>query len=186
MPNKIEYSDQEIVTLLKSGSEAAIDIMFKKYYTYLCRAVMRIVPDPNLSEDIVQDVFYDIWRKRETINIKSTLQGYLKRAAVNKTLNYIRAKKMKFSDIEKMPETTEKSINALEGIQNQELEKTIHLAIENLPEKCRIVFCLSRMEEMSHQEISDELGISKKTIENHISKALRILRKAVESYKNLE
>ena len=179
MPNKIEYSDQEIVSLLKSGGEVAIDIMFKKYYIYLCRVVMRIIPDPILAEDLVQDVFYDIWRKREKLNIKSTLQGYLKRAAVNKTLNYIRDKKMDFNDIEKIPETVEKSVNALEDIQTRELEKKIHKAIENLPEKCRIVFCLSRFEDMSHQQISDELGISKKTIENHISKALRILRKAV-------
>lgn len=185
MTNNFEYSDHEIIALLKSGSEDAIDKIFKKYYTYLCRAVMRIIPDPVLAEDLVQDVFYDVWRKRETLNIKSTLQGYLKKAAVNKTLNYIRDKKLDFSDIEKIPEMVNQNIDALESMQTSELEKVIHQTIENLPEKCRIVFCLSRFEEMSHQEISNELGISKKTIENHISKALRILRNVVGDYKKV-
>ena len=90
------YTDKELVGFLHDTDESAIEKIFKQYYSYICSAVYKIIPDPTLTEDLAQDVFYELWRKREKIQINSSLKAYLKRAAINKALNYIRSKKMKF------------------------------------------------------------------------------------------
>ncbi|MEL6864763.1 MAG: sigma-70 family RNA polymerase sigma factor, partial [Bacteroidota bacterium] len=120
------------------------------------------------------------WKKRHRINIQTSLKAYLKRAAVNKSLNYIRDQKIKFEEVGKAPVLSTKSHNA--QLEAKELQEQINLAVNALPERCRIIFSLSRFEEMSYQEIANTLQISTKTVENQISKALKILRQAIGPY----
>ena len=177
-------SDQQLLDLLSSDSEQAIDQIFRQYYTYLCREIYRIKPDARLAEDIAQEVFYELWKKRKRLNIQSSLRAYLKRAAVNKTLNHIRDSKIQLEEVEKAPPQKSKETGAIEQLQEEELRQLIAEAIEALPERCRIVFSLSRYENMSYQQIADELNVSVKTVENQISRALRQLREAIEPYIN--
>ncbi|WP_235295923.1 RNA polymerase sigma-70 factor [Portibacter marinus] len=180
------YTDKELVAFLNDSDDGAIEKIFKQYYSYICSAVYKIIPDPNLTEDLAQDVFYELWRKREKIQITSSLKAYLKRAAINKALNYIRSKKMKFDNddddavVNISVRSSEKSLEAME------LQEIINDAIDTLPEKCRIVFMMSRFEEMSYKEIAAALEISIKTVENQISKALKILKIAVNPYLDKE
>ncbi|MEM6966056.1 MAG: RNA polymerase sigma-70 factor [Bacteroidota bacterium] len=175
-----EYSDQQLINSLQNGDDRAMDVLFRRYYSYICRAVFRVLKDSNLAEDIAQEVFLGLWKKRDNLNITTSVQAYLKRAAINKSLNYIRDQKIKFDDEEKMPPLPNNQSTTQQQLEAEDLQQQINQAISELPEKCRLVFTLSRFEEMSYQEIADQLNISKKTVENQISKALKYLRAAVK------
>ena len=180
-----EYSDQEILKLLQDNSDKAIDILFRQYYGFLCHAVYKIIPDTTLVEDIAQDVFYELWRKRSRLSIKTSLKAYLRRAAMNKALNFIRDQKIKFDDEEKQAPLESKIPSINQKLEAAELQQLIDKVIDDLPERCRIVFVLSRYEELSYSEIAKQLDISSKTVENQISKALKILRVRLGDYLNL-
>ena len=182
MPSKIEHSDQKLIELLKTDADKAIDQLFRNYYSFLCRTVYRIIPDSNLAEDLSQEVFYEVWKKRDRLKINTSLSAYLRRAARNKALNYIRDQRIKFEDQKEFPESIKLSTSPSKNLETEELEKLIEEAIDQLPERCRIVFSLSRFEEMSYAQIARELDISPKTVENQISKALKLLKEAVEPY----
>ncbi|MBK8704842.1 MAG: RNA polymerase sigma-70 factor [Saprospiraceae bacterium] len=176
------YSDQELNILLKSDSEAAIEWMFKRYYAFLCQTVYKIIPNGDVAEDIIQELFADLWRKREQLEFTGSIQGYLRRAAVNKTLNFIRDNKFRFEEEEQIAQMPSNHSPAGALVEMTELQEAIDKAVDALPERCRIVFALSRFEQFSHQEIAQQLGISVKTVENQITKALRILRDELEPY----
>lgn len=182
MSEFIDQTDKDIIELLPVKGDQAMEMLFKKYYTFLCRVLIRVIPDENLVEDLAQDVFLDVWRKRDTININTSLKAYLRRAAVNKALNYIRDRKIRWEDEEKHPETVSKLVGANQLLEAEELQDLINRSVDELPERCRLVFSLSRFEEMTYQEIATELGISIKTVENQISKALKLLRISLGDY----
>ena len=177
-----EYTDQEIQELLREDGEKAVEWLFRRHYRYLCKVVYKVLPDANLVEDLVQEVFFEVWRKRENIRITTSLKAYLRRAAVNKTLNFIRDQKIKPDDEERLPPLESKIVNINQQLDAEDLQKLIDQSIDQLPERCRLVFVLSRFEDMSYQEIADKLGISIKTVENQVSKALRYLRISLGPY----
>lgn len=178
------YTDDEILEMLKNNHSEAIDLLFRRHYRFVCKAAYRVLPDGHLIEDMAQDVFFELWKKRETLNITTSVRAYLKRAVINKTLNYIRGQRMKFSDVEDHGHEMGMPATALMDLQNEELTAVLHKAIDDLPERCRIVFTLSRFEGYSYQQIATELDISTKTVENQISKALKLLRIALEKYRS--
>lgn len=182
MSEFIDQTDKEILQLLPVNGDKAMELLFKKYYTFLCRVLIRVIPDENTAEDLAQDVFLDVWRKRDTINISISLKAYLRRAARNKALNYIRDRKIRFEDDENQPEIESNAVSANHLLEAEELQQLINRSIDQLPERCRLVFTLSRYEDMTYQEIADELTISIKTVENQISKALKLLRGALGRY----
>jgi RNA polymerase sigma-70 factor (ECF subfamily) len=165
--------------MFRNEPERALEIVFREYYPDVCRSVLRIIPDAGIAEDIAQDVFYDLWRKREKLNINTSFGAYLRRAARNKSLNYIRDRKINPEGEEKIPHRSAGQTDANRKLEIQDLERSIDQAVGALPERCRQIFSLSRFEEMTYQEIADQLGISIKTVENQISKALRLLREAL-------
>jgi len=174
--------DLEIYDLLKTDGEKAMELIYNQYYSYLCHATYKILNDSNATEDIVQDVLMEIWKKKEVINITTSLKAYLRRASINKALNYLRSKKFKFDDEDSIKETFISTDNSHEKVEFDELSGVINKTIEGLPEKCRIIFSMSRFEQLSYAEIAGKLEISTKTVENQVSKALRILRVSVKEY----
>lgn len=180
----MEIADKEILGLLKTDGEKAMEVIYNEYYTYLCHATFRILNDSVSAEDIVQDVLMEIWKKKEVLNVNISLKAYLRRASINKALNHLRTKKFKFDDDDSIKETFIGTDDSHEMVEYTELSNVITQTIESLPEKCRLVFNMSRFEQMSYAEIADSLGISTKTVENQISKALRILRLSVKEYKS--
>ncbi|HMQ49691.1 MAG TPA: RNA polymerase sigma-70 factor [Saprospiraceae bacterium] len=174
--------DAALLAALKGGEEKAMEVIFRLHYADLCRAVLRIIPSPEIAEDIGQDVLLELWRKRAQVQINTSLAAYLRRAGVNRALNYLRDQKMKFdqdADLEYHAPITPAVTQELEA---EELKQKIDEAIDALPERCRVVFVLSRFEDMSYQNIADTLDISVKTVENQITKALRILRDRLEGF----
>ena len=175
-------SEADLQALFAKDAEKAIEVLFEQYYSYLCQAVYKILPDAAIVEDLVQEVFFELWRRRDKVQISTTFRAYLRRAAVNKTLNYIRDQKIKFADEPKEWTLSAYQIEGQEKLEVAELQQLIDESIDSLPERCRMVFVLSRFEDYSYQQIADELGISVKTVENQISKALKILRDRLGSH----
>ena len=178
--NEHKDSTSDWLIQLRSNPEETISQLFREHYAYLHRAVYRVIPDNKISEDLVQDVFYELWRKREHIQINISIKAYLRRAVVNKALNYIRDQKIKPEGDEKLIYMENKQMNPQQKVELSELEQRIHQAIARLPERCKQVFVLSRFEEMTYQEIADQLGVSIKTVEHQISKALKLLRQVID------
>jgi RNA polymerase sigma-70 factor, ECF subfamily len=165
--------------LIRSKPDEALHYIYSSYYVLLCNQVFVLLKEKQPSEDIVQEVISDLWVKKDQININQAIFPYLKRACRNRALNYIRDTKKWKNESEEIFLVIDNSINKDVELETNELQKMITSTISQLPEKCRIVFSLSRFEEMSYQEIADHLDISVKTVENHISKALKILREKV-------
>ncbi|MBI1223780.1 MAG: RNA polymerase sigma-70 factor [Bacteroidetes bacterium] len=163
-----------------------MELMFRKYYSFLCKSVLRVLKDEHTAEDLAQEVFFDVWRKREDINVTTSLRAYLRRSAVNKTLNFIRDRKIRWDDEDKLTSTASEETSIALNLESQDLERSINEAIDLLPERCRLVFSLSRFEEMTNQQIADELSISVKTVENQMTKALKLLKSAIGPFLNAD
>lgn len=177
-----EFTDQELKQLFKVDAEQAIELLFRMYYEKVCQAVYKIIPKEEMTEDLAQEVFYELWRKKDQLSIKSSYLAYLRRAAINKALNYLRDQKIKLDDSTTVTQLKLHAPLSDEQLEASELQEIIDQAVDQLPERCRLVFILSRFEQMSYQEIADQLGISTKTVENQISKALKMLRETLGPY----
>lgn len=138
--------------------------------------------DEDDAREVVQKVFISLWEKRGEIDLSTSLKSYLFTSVHNRSLNVIRDRK-KFSS-EEVPELAgEWDVSA--QIESMELEEKINEALESLPEKCRQIFELNRFDGLKYSEIATQLGLSIKTVENQISKALRILREKLMKYMTL-
>jgi RNA polymerase sigma-70 factor (ECF subfamily) len=183
----MDTSEQQLLSALRFGNEGALRQIFNRHYPLLLTDIYRLIPDESTCEDLAQELFVDLWNKREHIDIHTSLRAYLRRAAVNKSLNFIKSqKRFQFDDsdiLTKMADSSEQEMHTRETQEN--LETVLHAAIDTLPEKCRLVFNLSRFEQLSHKEIAEKLGISVKTIENQITKAMKVLRDALTQHGDL-
>jgi RNA polymerase sigma-70 factor (family 1) len=160
-------------------------IVFEEYYNPLCNYAYSILKDATMSEDVVQEVFVRIWEKKQDLVGSPSLQFYLFRAVHNNCLSQIKQnKKKQFIHSENM----EKEFAKLHD-ENQEEETSylplIRKALSLLPPKCKEVFLLSRISNLSYKEIAGMLGISAKTVENQIGKALKIFKNFIRENKSL-
>ncbi len=151
----------------------------------MCRIVYPIVPDRERTRDIVQDVYLSLWRKRDTLNIHSTWEGYIYRACVLRALDEVRRKKSHSSKLEMVRQNTVVTHNPIEeGMRARALERDIAEAIEQLGEPTRTIFVLKRFSQLKNREIAQQLDISIKTVEKHMTKALKWMREALKAYLN--
>jgi RNA polymerase sigma-70 factor (ECF subfamily) len=146
------------------NDQASVERMFRQYYGMVCNTINHYLRDRNRTEDVAQEMFAELWAKRNQLTIHTSVPAYLRRMAVTRTLNYIRdSKKYNWDELES-PDTGVSNAtvepDVLYAMEESELQKKIDYAIQQLPEKCRVVFLMSRMEEMSYAEISGQLGIS--------------------------
>jgi RNA polymerase sigma-70 factor (ECF subfamily) len=185
LSSSYSQNEDEIRKLFREQPEEALEILFREYYPSVCRVILNVIPDPGIAEDIAQEVFFELWKKRDRIEVISSFGAYLRRAARNRALNYIRDRKINPAGEDQLPQLEAVQTSVDQAIEMQDLQALIDQAIDQLPERCRLVFTLSRFEDMSYQQIADELDISIKTVENQISKALRLLREALGPYLSL-
>lgn len=168
---------------IQSGDEQAFERMFKGHYQSLCSFANSFLGDIDEAEEIVQQVFYSLWTKRNSIEVNSTLKSYLYKAVHNSSLNKIKQGKVRqlYADSYKANAdvTTHSTTDIVQG---KELEAIINDAIAELPEQCGIVFKMSRFGNLKYAEIANELGISVKTVENHMGKALKLMREKLSDY----
>lgn len=168
---------------LITGDVNAFEMIFKSYYPVLCNYAYTYLKDKEEAEEIVQNVFLNVWEKRSQISIQSSLKSYLYQTVRNTCLNVIKHEKVKRKHQEETLAIKDRAYEAVsDRVIGKELEEKIALAIQSLPEQCRIVFTMSRFEELKYAEIASELNISVKTVENQIGKALKIMREQLKEY----
>ena len=158
-------------------------MLFKSNFKDLCYVAVQYVKDSEIAKDIVQEVFFGLWQKKENIDLSKSVRSYLTSAVRNKCLNSIRDHK-KFSDtiFESEYHYFKTNYKPSDRLIEEELKKKITSSIDELPEKCREVFLLSRYENLKYLEIADRLHISVKTVETQMSKALQHLRIRLAEY----
>ena len=186
METTADTREQEWLLALREGDETALRQLFNRHYPLLLSDVYRIVPDEDSCQDLAQEVFVELWRKRAELDIHTSLRAYLRRAAVNRALTFLKNQRRLLFDGNDWSGEEDRSAHDIRRQEEQEtMEQALHRAIATLPEKCRVVFSLSRFEQRSHREIAELLGISVKTIENQITKAMRMLRDTLVRHSDL-
>lgn len=181
---KHNFDDDYLLQLLQTDETKAIEIIFKTYHASLCLTAHRLLQSKDVSKDVVQEVFMKFWTKRENIQINTSLKAYLHRAVVNTSLNYLQKNRRNPTDDLNTVEAhiSSHKNTAEDYLQAAQLTSDIDAALSTLPPKCRTVFILSRYEYMTYKQIAEELQISVNTVENHISKALKILKEQLQQY----
>lgn len=174
-----------IVRKMMEGDRESFKYFFDKYYTHLCNFVLLYVKDPVLAEEVVQDIFVYFWESKHKLNINTSVQSYLFSASKFKSLNLIRDQRSHAKAIENMRGAAQGSDSLDESTFDnpEELEQILLDSIAQLPERCRMVFMLSKNEKLSNNEIANQLGISVKTVENQMTIALKKLRETLMPYR---
>lgn len=157
---------------------------FESFYKMYCHDLVRFayyyVHDVSIAEDIVQDVFLTLWKKRSKFKSQNHLQAYLYKVTKNAALMVLRKRKIRQKF--KNEQTEELAKSPADEFFESDLDKVYHHAIFTLPEKCRVIFCMSRIDGLTYKEIAQTLGISIKTVETQIGRALVTLRKRLSAY----
>lgn len=168
------FSDEELFRQLQEGSEQAYYALFARYWETMYRLAHSLLREEERSKDFLQDIWLSVWEKREKIG-NDNIRAYLLQAVRFRVYRHWRDHKLSREHedfLEQLP-----SPDHPDEIQDQqELEQHLLQAIEGLPTKCREVFTLSRMEQLSNSEIAEKLQLSKRTVETHISNAIKHLR----------
>lgn len=166
----------ENVTRISKGDSGAFRLLYYEFCHPLIKYTYFIVKDIELSEDIVQEVFYKVWENRHKLNPKKSVKSYLYEIAKNEALMALRKKSNQ--DRYRNKQEDEPLTGSPEDIYlANELNSKYDIILFSLPEKCRVIFCMSRIEKMTYQEIADTLSLSIKTVETQIGRALTIFRK---------
>lgn len=176
--------DSHTTKAFLQGDVRAYETTYKSLFKPLFIYAITMLKDHAQAEEIVQNVFLKLWEKKETIEIQTSLKAYLYKAVHNHSLNAIKHEKVKqqyeshlsYSMKNKQTDTTETNVSF------KQLEGRLRQALSELPEQCRTVFQMSRFEDLKYKEIAERLSISPKTVENHMGKALKLLRGKMADY----
>lgn len=172
--------DQELIDKIKNNDRDSFDILFRKYYRPLVLYIKSLSQDVELAEDLVQDIFLNLWSNRSDLKIKKTVKGYLFWITYTSYIDHYRKTKNRinlFDDIKEkafrdaLPEDNE--------IMEMKVEK-LKVIIESLPPSCKKVLELNKMSGLKYDEIALSLNISKKTVESHMRTAFEKIRQGFE------
>ena len=171
----------DVVARVRAGDEAAFEELFRTHYPALCDFVARYVKDDARAEELVQDLFADLWASRRDWHVRDSVRAYLFAAVRNRALN-LRKRQAMESDWEQQEAATE--VHALHSVpeaadtalERSDLRVRLDAALEALPERCRLVMHLRWREQLRHAEIASIMGISVKGVENQLARGLAAIR----------
>ena len=175
----VDYSeDKELLTLLRRGEISAFVDIYTTYFDSLLNYADRLLNDMEAARDVVQQVYYKIWENREALNISLSVKAYLFKSVYHGCLNTLaHQKNIQKYEREQLSDvyfsTVIQSPEAEIALWKSDIEQAIQDAIATLPEKCREVFMMSKIDGLKNREIAEKLNISEKTVERHMSIALR-------------
>ena len=173
----------ETIIALREGNHATFASLFDNYYDALCRYAFSILKDTDDAQDIVQKVFCKLWDQHADLEIRTSIKSYLYRIVHNESLNFVLQQTNRGEiNREIIGFAGENTDDVNEQVAASDLQRAIDKALADLAPQCRKVFEMSRMEQKSYSEIAQSLAISVNTVENHISKALRLLRVALNDF----
>ena len=170
--------DTEIVRRIRQGDTGQFESLFRSSYVSLVRYAKTLIKDHDTAEEIVQDLFFRLWKDKDKLQIESSLNGYLYRAVHNRCLHHIdhnRVVEKYAREMAVMEQETNESPTDI--LHYRELQAKVAAILERLPEKCGKIFCMSRFEGLKYSEIAEKLSISVKTVEANMGRALKEFRK---------
>ncbi|UIR55678.1 RNA polymerase sigma-70 factor [Sphingobacterium sp. SRCM116780] len=171
-------SDNELIDLLKANQEQALSALYFRYWDKLLVVAGNHIHDYDIAEESVQDVFVSLWKRRHSLDLKYSLANYLAVAIKYRVISQQDKQYRYLKNIESSSNENNYHLSpaADELILEKEILQKIEASIDKLPEKCRIIFRMNREEGKTYKQIANELDISEKTVETHISKAIKHLR----------
>tara|TARA_R110002051_G_scaffold322113_2_gene411731 strand:- start:4603 stop:5208 length:606 start_codon:yes stop_codon:yes gene_type:complete len=173
-------NEQILIRRLKIGDENAYRHLYELYYADLCNYLHTICGNLDLSKEIAQEAFIKIWKKRDSLLVAFSLKKYIFKIAYNLFIDSQRKKKRNYLLIDQLKY---ESANEMTDISYDNLEVLLDLVnseVDQLPSQCKRVFLLGKKEGLKYREIAEELNISIKTVERHMTKALKRLRKRLK------
>jgi RNA polymerase sigma-70 factor, ECF subfamily len=175
--------EQLLIKELRNRNSIVFDYIFTSYYSGLCAFAQKYIDDRQVAEDIVQDFFVTIWMESPRLEIKSSLKSYLFTAIRNRCLDWHKHQNTseKFRKFI-LSKNEESDISEEDMIIETELRQAILKGLNKCSPRCREIFTLNRIDGLTNQQIADQLGLSKRTVEVQISNALKILRTALSEY----
>ena len=175
-----QESDLLLLNGIQKGDSDAFELLFRKYYASLCVFAVKYIHDSDSAREIVQDLFVSLWENRANIGIEKSLKSYLTVAVRHNCVRFLKQQNAN-RPIDTLSENEYPEDYLYDSLELDELYKQLLNAIEQLPEQCKKIFKLSRFEELKYSEIAEKLGLSVKTIETQMGRALKMLR---EKFKN--
>lgn len=176
-----KYNDQELAALVKKGDQTAFSEIYERYWDKIYLLAANALDNLEEAEECVQDIFCSLWLRRETFQLQYSLYTYLAVAVKYRVINILdreyRKRRRMAQSAHVQAEVYAPSAETL--LLEKELMAKLEASVASLPEKCRIVFKMSRQEGKSHKQIAEELNISEKTVNNHLTKAIRDLSKGL-------
>jgi RNA polymerase sigma-70 factor (ECF subfamily) len=168
---------------IQKGDLKEFERLFRELYSPLCLYANKYLQDKDKAEEIVQDIFYGIWKNKEKLDIKVSFKSYLYRAVQNNCLQLIQhyAVEDKYKQYVKN-EVSHFQLDPVKEMELQEMNKVVEQTLESLPERCKEIFSMSRFEGLKYREIAEKLQISTKTVEANMGKALQAFRKSLKQY----
>ncbi|HEY4788674.1 MAG TPA: RNA polymerase sigma-70 factor [Bacteroidales bacterium] len=178
----MSFTDLELLSRIKKSDEKAFETLFRAYYKSLCLFAYKILKDNVTAEEIVQDIFYYVWEKREDLELTTSVKSYLFKSVYNNSLKNIRHQKI-VKNYEAKAIIEGPSFELQENYAEiGEMMHVIQLTLEQVPERTREIFELNRNEGLKYQEISEKLNISIKTVEAHMTSILKQFRENLKDY----
>jgi RNA polymerase sigma-70 factor (ECF subfamily) len=174
--------DRELLARLRAGDTSAFDAIFRANYALLVRVAEAMLRDRGSAEEIAQDVMLELWRRRESLDLTESVRGYLLQATRNRSLNALRHRAIERRSEPQLANGISRLPSTDASVREREIEVAIQAAIAELPDRCRQVFELSRIDGLKYAEIASRLGISVKTVEVQMGKALRVLRERLRPW----
>jgi len=173
---------KDITYKIRQGNLHEFEKIFKEFYPHLCLYALRFVKTKDLSEEIVQNLFCQIWENRKDLNIHTSIKAYLYRSTYHNALQVLRKK----GSQSKYEEYVKHHYNELDStsdiVEEKEINKIVQQTLSTLPQRCGIIFKMSRFEGLKYQEIAQKLSISVKTVEANMGKALKAFRHNLKDY----
>ncbi|MFV0267253.1 MAG: RNA polymerase sigma-70 factor [Draconibacterium sp.] len=173
--------EKKLVDEIRQGNEAAFEKIFRRYYRPLCLFATKILGDDETAEEVVQDFFVKLWERREGFIVETSVKNYLFRSVKNLSINVIKHEQIKLKHAQQVMADAEAN-DFKDHFTEVDLERAIEKSIEELPEKRREIFRLSREEGLKYREIAERLNISIKTVEVQMGLAIKTLRDKLRKY----
>lgn len=175
-------NDRDLLARLRGGDDKAFEAIFRQWYEPVVRSANRVLRDPGIAEELAQEVFLELWRRRDMLAPDSSVAGYLMQAVRNRALNHLRHLAVQKKSVVYVEALSEPAEHADEQVHANDLRVAMTKAIAALPPRTREVFVMSRERGLRYSEIAEQLGVSVKAVEANMSRALRILREELSAF----
>ncbi len=182
--------EQELFNNLREGRDDSFELIFRKYFPGLCSYAIGYVKSKEVATEIVEDLFLYLWENFEDLVITTSMKAYLYQSVHNRCLKYVRHLKVeqKYNDYMHYTLIDAELLHPVSdsypiaNLISQELEELVDQAIQSLPEKCRVIFCLQRFDNLTYPEVAEKLDVSVNTVKTQMTRALQKLRESLKDY----